>query len=121
MILEHKITPKDIYGTDTPELPEGWELTGEFRPWVPGDYFLNSGGKVEHVTLSRGFFDTPRLILRRKKVRKVIFTEIRRKSQPLSGEWYLDIGGGYAQWHLADNRANLYPPTTIYRREEVEE
>ena len=121
MILEHKITPKDIYGTDTPELPEGWELTGEFRPWVPGDYFLNSGGKVEHVTLSRGFFDTPRLILRRKKVRKVIFTEIRRDSQPEKGDWFLDSSGRYGQWNTHEVRGFYFPPTTIYRREDVEE
>lgn len=121
MSFEYTITPKDIYGTNSPEIPEGWELTGEFRPWRPGDYFLNSEDAVEPVVVSHGPSGSPRLILRRKKVRKVIFTEIRRNSQPLSGEWYLDIGGGYAQWHLADNRANLYPPTTIYHREEVEE
>lgn len=121
MSFEYTITPKDVYGTDTPEIPEGWELTGEFRPWVHGDSFLNSGGEVVQDTLSRGLFNTPRLILRRKKVRKVIFTEIRRDSQPVRGEWFFSSTGRYEQWHTDYPRAYSFGPTTIYRREEVEE
>lgn len=121
MSFEYTITVKDIYGTDTPAIPEGWELTGEFRPPKEGEYFLTSSGDGVYRSLRDYGSTLTRLILRRKKVRKVIFTETRRDSQPKAGEWYLDIGGRFAVWTSVDFRRESFPPTTIYRREEVEE
>ena len=121
MSFEYTITVKDVYGTDTPEIPEGWELTGEFRPWKERESFFNAALTVQVDAGDNGPYFTPRLILRRKKVRKVIFTEIRQNSQPIKGEWFLDSSGRYGQWNTNAWRGDVFHPTTIYRREEVEE
>lgn len=121
MSFEYKITPKDVYGTDTPEIPEGWEAV-EFRPIRVDDFFLpTDNSPVFGPCTFTGSTNTARLILRRKKVRKVIFTEIRRDSQPSKGEWFLDSSGRYGKWEVDTIRGHYFLPTTIYRREEVEE
>jgi len=38
--LTHIITVRDIYGTDSPKAPEGYEFTGEFRDTRRGDTIL---------------------------------------------------------------------------------
>ena len=120
MSFEYTITVKDVYGTDSPEIPEGWELTGEFRPCKAGETVLDII-QLPLASKANAPIHFPRLILRRKKVRKVIFTEIRRDSQPVRGEWFLDSSGRYGQWDAYWDRGDVFLPTTIYRREEVEE
>ena len=120
MSFEYTITVKDVYGTDSPEIPEGWELTGEFRPCKAGETVLDII-QLPLASKANAPIHFPRLILRRKKVRKVIFTEIRRDSQPEFDEWFLSSNGRYEKWNNHLNRGHTFPPTTIYRREEVEE
>lgn len=62
LILRALPTIRSIYGTDSPEVPEGWEKTGEFRRLRQGDYYLDATG-----TWSQALQDSEdriRLILR---------------------------------------------------------
>lgn len=45
------------------EVPEGWELTGEYRAPKPGDYFINSRGRVFDYCSTQ--LTTPKPIVRR--------------------------------------------------------
>lgn len=66
----HCITVKDIYGTDDPKCPEGYEFTGEFRAPRRTEDILeplpNNGTKIHNSVFNpSNWGDTrPRLILR---------------------------------------------------------
>jgi hypothetical protein len=42
--MKYCLSVSDIYGTDTPKIPEGYKLTGEFRPPLKGEMFLYPSG-----------------------------------------------------------------------------
>lgn len=67
---KHCISVEDVYGTAAPEVPQGYELTGEFRPYKAGETVLlkPSNGKAAHKTFADGDALYPRLILRAKKL-----------------------------------------------------
>lgn len=64
--MKYCISVSDIYGTDTPKVPEGYKLTGEFRPAkLNEDYLQPSSGCVNTWLPGFGDFpkEMPRLIL----------------------------------------------------------
>lgn len=88
------ISVKNIYETDSPDCPEGYEFTGEFRPPKFGEYFRNAWGGRQ--TPSRDYDeDAPRLILRRKLTLadKWQIEPLMATRQPKPGEFF--IGGSY--------------------------
>lgn len=109
------ITREMVYGTETPEIPDGWEVTGEFRP--PKDcerFVLSSGGDDECI--GNGWANTePRIILRKKRTRKIVFTQVSENRMPKKGEWFMGPLG-WVEEAQYDFSANPYP---IFTREEV--
>lgn len=61
---KHCISVEDVYGTAAPEVPQGYELTGEFRPYKAGETVLLTNGEGAHKTFADGDALYPRLILR---------------------------------------------------------
>lgn len=108
------ITRTMVYGTETPQIPDGWEDTGEFRPPMPHEASLldNGGGGWWHVCESKK--TEPRIILRKKRVRKVVFTEVGRR-RVANGEFY-EYGG---EIRLNDTGLLTVLPFHIFTREEV--
>ncbi len=39
--MKYCLSVFDIYGTDSPKIPEGYKLTGEFRPPLKGEWFIS--------------------------------------------------------------------------------
>jgi len=39
--MKYCLSVSDIYGTDSPKIPEGYKLTGEFRPPLKGEWFIS--------------------------------------------------------------------------------
>lgn len=75
----------DVYGTNHPTLPDGWEAT-EFRMPREGENILsivnNTSYTVENIS-AYGRISGPRIILKRKQPRRVVFEEDR------SGKYHL--------------------------------
>ena len=67
----------DIY-LSTTTIPDRYIVTG-FRQVKSGDLFLSTDGVIVGAPMD-SITGTPRLILERRKVRKVVFTEVRRGS-----------------------------------------
>lgn len=70
MNTSFSVSIKDIYGTNDPEIPKGWEAT-EFRIVKEGEYFL--GPRNQTVCQQIEFYvvaNLVRIILRKKTERK---------------------------------------------------
>lgn len=68
------ITVRDIYGSDAPEIPEGWEPTGEFRPSKEGENHLHPYRCASFLSIRDDVQTAPRITLR--KVKNYSDTEI---------------------------------------------
>lgn len=109
------ITREMVYGGKVPMIPEDHEDTGEFRPGQPNEIILSTIDGSARIVVSPAMYTEPRIILRRKKVRKLVFTQIAENRLPKEGEWLLGPLGWMEQAQQ-DFSANAYP---IFTREEV--
>ena len=87
------IVVTDIYKSADPELPSGYEATGEFRPVKITDeaYLGNVSFPFAYKpAINRQYLgDAPRIILRTRPKRKVrTFTHTGQKRAIQPGEWY---------------------------------
>lgn len=120
------VTVKDVYGLDDPSIPEGYESTGEFRPPKNEDWFLTNYS-IRAVICSMDWVDEePRIILRKKKIKRVIYTQV-RTGTPQPGEFYQSANMKGEQMYklMADCvdeafMKNNYPNVPIFKREEEE-
>ncbi len=109
----------EVYGSTQLPIPGGYEVIA-FRPPLKDELFLSCQFRIgvgsEHSSVYQ-----PRLILRRRTVRKIVFTEIRR-GRVETGEW--------ARWEEEGSSGALFQlrgaPVTrstiiAYRRDEIEE
>jgi hypothetical protein len=85
------ITPAQAYGRNLDyfvdrALAKGYELTGEFRPAAYEDVYI---GMLDGLPISGDHTQGPRLILRKRKKVKIIFTldEGEQPRLPKDGEW----------------------------------
>lgn len=120
------VTVKDIYGMDNPSIPDGWESTGELRPPKKDDWFLTT--LTPHpLQADPGWTDSdPRIILRKKKIKRIIYTQV-RTGTPQPGEFYQSANMKGEQMYklMADCvdeafMKNNYPNVPIFKREEEE-
>ena len=76
------------------DIPDGYEATGEFRPWKEGEWFLNSDGNAEI-----GIFGSKsaRLILR--KLRKKLWVP-----KVNEGVWIMQWTTGVRKYHFTSKR-----------------
>lgn len=121
----NSISVHEVYGLDNPPLPKSYEKTGEFRPPKKGeDYLSPQYGSC--VTTASGDFnkEAPRIILRKKKIKRIIYTQV-RTGTPQPGEFYQSrtedgtqmfrcIPGD--QTYLSEYHSNV----PIFKREEEE-
>jgi hypothetical protein len=94
------VTVQDVYGIDSPSIPEGFEAI-EFRIPTASDLYLCSiGDGVRNGALA----GSPRIIVRRKKTtrKQYVLTETGEMRRAKAGEWYCDAGGFY-RWYGADD------------------
>lgn len=88
----HIVTVKDVYGTDEPDIPNGFEQV-EFRCVKADDEYLTvyqdrASGNDDAVKVIG-----PRIILRRRKVtrKQWVFTETGEHRHAERGEWFGDL------------------------------
>ncbi len=109
------ITRGMVYGTETPEIPQGYEDTGEFRPPALRELYLNQASRKEHEAGTDFDCVYPRIILRKKRVRKVVFTQV-GDGFVNPGCWYESFNGGIVKNLANGPTAHKY---AIFTREEV--
>lgn len=123
----NSISVHEVYGLDNPPLPKGYERTGEFRPPKKGEDYLSLQYGV-YVTTASGDFnkEIPRIILRKKKIKRIIYTQV-RTGTPQPGEFYQSANMKGEQMYklMADCvdeafMKNNYPNVPIFKREEEE-
>ena len=107
------ITREMVYGGKVPMIPEDHEDTGEFRPGQPNEIILSTIDGSARPVVSPAMYTEPRIILRKKRVRKVVLTQVGERC-PKEGEFI----------ELADGRmirANFDAPVVClcFTREEV--
>jgi hypothetical protein len=108
------ITREMVYGKELPVLPSDREDTGEFRPPMKGEEFVTDTGFVEDCQFNSWPLNQPRIILRKKRVRKVVFTQVgERKGMP--GDW-VELEKGTIRQLKDESTLYSYP---IFTREEV--
>lgn len=101
-------------------VPEGYELTGEFRLPRSGEYILDSGTGDGTVAHQAGFDYTRSVypILRRKpRLKQIVFTVAGEPRAIQRGEWYISFGGS----PLMGDSFTPTSPRTPLTREEVYE
>jgi hypothetical protein len=114
--LKYAITPKMLYGMDPAELvPPEMEVV-DFRPPIYGEEYLAIALGVS-VACDRFEDYQPRLILRKKKRKKIVFT-LSRRGMPKAGEWCTPPGYDRSPVLL---RADIPIECDIYNQEIVEE
>jgi hypothetical protein len=87
----NSISVHEVYGLDNPPLPKGYERTGEFRPPKKGEDYLSPQYGGCSTTASGDFNkEIPRIILRKKKIKRIIYTQV-RTGTPQPGEFYQSI------------------------------
>jgi hypothetical protein len=87
----YTITVKDIYGTDNPKIPDGYEMI-DFRPYKQHEEILGVPCTIVLKAYHDGQLRAPFIILRKKKVmrKEVTLTETGEFRIPRSGEWIID-------------------------------
>jgi hypothetical protein len=114
--LKYAITPEMVYGKEFNTLiPADMEVVA-FAPPTKGDLVLKVNGMLITFRDEYGPLE-PRLILRKKKNKKIIFT-FSHRGKPKKGEWVVtDRYGESVVVVLADSSVEC----DIYTREIVEE
>lgn len=114
------VTVEDVYGLDNPSIPKGWESTGEFRPPRKGDLYLNAHieGRVKEALIDWDQSD-PRIILRRKKRKQIVLTEV-GVGLPKKGQYWEDRGNRVLYMAQEDVCGSWFDAATIYEREDKE-
>lgn len=119
---KHCISVEDVYYTAAPKVPQGYELTGEFRPFTAGETVLLTNGKGAHKAFVDGSALYPRLILRATPtIRDIYGKELSELKPPegyefgefrrvQTGEDWMDAYGD-----LLINHAEVDPPGGGYR------
>jgi hypothetical protein len=117
---------KGIYRTDTPCIPDGYEVIG-FRIPVLGETYLGRHlGQSVYTAGNPDTFDQPRLIVKRLPpvmVKVVKFVPVveggKQAYRPLKhGDYWADVYQGFSQWTgIGCLSQKSYP---IYRRVEEE-
>lgn len=115
----YEITVESVYGFPEPPVPAGLESTGEFRPSKVHECYLTT-----YLTAGYGETDRPRIILRKKKIKRIIYTQV-RTGTPQPGEFYPSNGeNGEVMFKCKpgndDYMKNNYPNVPIFKREEEE-
>jgi hypothetical protein len=115
--LKHTITPDMVYGKEFDTLiPADMEVVA-FAPPAKGDLGLKVNGMLITFRDEYGPLE-PRLILRKKKRKKIVFT-FSHKGRPLKGDWYLSVPHG--EILECFNPCKIDGDRDIYTREIVEE
>ncbi len=110
------ITREMVYGTETPQIREdGYEMTGEFQPGRPEDIILCPDKGRAMLVISPMRPTEPRIILRKKRVRKVVFTQVGERPAALD-EWVELQSGAIVMVRHSKLTDFPYP---IFTREEV--
>lgn len=117
----YEITVESVYGRPEPTIPYGFEDTGDFRPPKKGDDYLSVGGNRMTCLASD---NDPRIILRRKKIKRIIYTQV-RTGTPQPGEFYQSCNQDGTQMFRCVQKDNAYmetqyPNVPIFKREEEE-
>jgi len=115
----YEITVESVYGFREPAIPAGLESTGEFPPSKKGDCYLTA-----YLTPAYGETDNPRIILRKKKIKRIIYTQT-RTGTPQPGEFYQSLAEDGTQMFrcIQGDQAYLkqnHPNVPIFKREEEE-
>lgn len=117
----YEITVESVYGRPEPTIPYGFEDTGDFRPPREDEEYLTITG-TRGISISED--SSPRIILRKKKIKRIIYTQV-RTGTPQPGEFYQSrtedgtqmfrcIPGD--QTYLSEYHSNV----PIFKREEEE-
>lgn len=116
----YEITVESVYGRPEPTIPYGFEDTGDFRPPQLGDEYLSTTGDRLVWTAIAASLE-PRIILRRKKRKQIILTEV-GVGRPKEGQYWEDrLGKRILYIAQEDLSGSLFgTPTTIYEREDKE-
>jgi hypothetical protein len=115
------VTAEDVYGIDSPPIPEGLESTGEFRPPRENELYLSSSNLHPVQAGTDWVGDDPRIILRRKKRKQIILTEV-GVGAPKEGQYWEDRLGQRVLYMAQEDKCDSLfgTPTTIYEREDKE-
>ena len=114
----YEITVESVYGRPEPTIPYGFEDTGDFRPPQPGDEYLSTTGDRLVWTAIAASLE-PRIILRKKKIKRIIYTQV-RTGTPQPGEFYQSYAQDGTQMFRCVQAATQYPNVPIFKREEEE-
>ena len=111
----YEITVESVYGFTEPAIPAGLESTGEFRPSKTGECYLTT-----YLTPAHGETDRPRIILRKKKRKQIVLTEV-GVGLPKKGQYWEDrLGNRVLCMAQEDACGSWFDATTIYEREDKE-
>ena len=114
------VTAEDVYGIDNPPIPEGLESTGEFRPPRENELYLSSSNLHPLQAGMDWIDDDPRIILRKKKRKQIILTEV-GVGLPKKGQYWEDrLGNRVLYMSQEDACGSWFDATTIYEREDKE-
>lgn len=99
----YTITVREVYGKCVSDItvPEGWELTGKFRPGKECDYWL-SNGTVPTVYHWECLTNSPRLILR-KKLTPTIYSVYGKLREELTAPKGYEFTGEFRQIKAGDS------------------
>lgn len=112
----YEITVESVYGRPEPTIPYGFEDTGDFRPPREGEEYLTIAGN-RGISISED--SSPRIILRKKKRKQIILTEV-GVGLPKKGQYW--EGRGHSVLYMAqeDVCGSWFDAATIYEREDKE-
>ncbi len=112
------VTTADVYKKGQISIPEGFELTGEFRPAEYGETFLSDGN---NVALPGDSWGEPRLILRPKpRPVRIVLEEVGRDRIPTHDEIGFSPGLEACYCYFKDGLDANKPSTIVLRFKEDE-
>ena len=113
------VTWQDIYGEKMPDLPEDMEYCGWGMVKVGQSYKLPpTAGTTFHTPHTEDALPSgPRLLVRRKKVKRIVFTQVGVRV-PNRGEWY-ELQGAFYEVHFDANTSCSPRPVFTRTEEEV--
>lgn len=121
----YEITVESIYGQSNPAIPIDWENTEEFRLPKRGEYYLSCRTGVVQASADYATdIPQPRIILRKKKIKRIIYTQV-RTGTPQPGEYYQSLFEDGKQMFRCISGEDSYmkryhPEVPIFKREEEE-
>lgn len=113
----YEITVESVYGRPEPTIPYGFEDTGDFRPPREGEEYLTIAGN-RGISISED--SSPRIILRKKKRKQIILTEVGTGIPKKGQYWECRLGNRVLHMAQKDAGSLFGTPTTIYEREDKE-